>query len=125
MHLLNQVTNERFWFFSICSHSCTSLCLTPFEISRALLTQKEKLTIAKYFFYWDTHQKLNIRSCLQRSEKTEIYHHDYSEHTSTTCMRAQRVLSKSLLTVRTWEECLLHIQDVMPFSETWTGWRVE
>ena len=36
----------------------------------------------------------------------------------------QSILSASLLMTQNWEEWWIHQKAVLPFSETWTGWRV-
>ncbi|GAB0207124.1 mitochondrial enolase superfamily member 1 [Grus japonensis] len=48
----------------------------------------------------------------------------YSTYSSMTWTRGQSVPSASLLTIQNWEEWLIHQKAVLPFSETWTGWRV-
>jgi len=39
-------------------------------------------------------------------------------------MKRQSVPSASLMKTQNWEEWLIHQKAVLPFSETWTGWRV-
>jgi len=38
--------------------------------------------------------------------------------------KGQSVPSASLLTIQSWEEWLRQQKAVLPFSKTWTGWRV-
>jgi len=47
-----------------------------------------------------------------------------SSYSSMTWMKGQRVLSARWLTIQDWGEWLIHQKAVLPFSETWTGWRV-
>jgi len=38
-------------------------------------------------------------------------------------MKGWSIPSASLVMIKNWEEWLIHQKAVLPFSETWTGWR--
>jgi len=64
------------------------------------------------------------RPVTSRFPRGQYWAQSYLTYSSMTWMKGQSVPSASLLMTQNREEWLIHWKAVLPFSVTWTGWKV-